>query len=206
MKDLTPKQRKALEIITDTIHQKGYPPTLADLSQALGASSRNTAVKYLTILAREGYIIWERNKARGIQLVPKATVPDHEGGVMLPLVGSVTAGLPMLAEENIERYVSVPPHLVSTFHTHFLVKVQGDSMVDAGIFDGDLVIVRSQPSADQGAIVVALIEGEATVKRLAVRKGVRYLKPENSEYSDIFPHTQWSVQGRVVSLLRENVE
>ncbi|MBN1540729.1 transcriptional repressor LexA [candidate division KSB1 bacterium] len=207
MEKLTEKQRRVLRLIVRSIQEKGYPPTLKDLADALGVSSRNTAVKYLTVLARKGYIVWERNTARGIQLVDSAGIASAGGGVLLPLVGSVTAGLPMLAEENIERHVQVPSYLVSSSVAHFLLRVRGDSMVGAGILDGDLVVVRSQSTADTGSVVVALLDGgEATVKRLMQREERRYLKAENPEYPDIHPAGEWSIQGRVVALVREAVE
>ncbi len=206
MEDLTPKQERALHLIVENIRQKGYPPTLSDLSKALGASSRNTAVKYLNVLARKGYIVWERNTARGIQLKEPRGLLDHEGEQSLALVGAVTAGLPMLAEENIERYVPVPSYLIRSAARHFLLRVQGNSMTGAGILDGDLVVVRSQPQADRGDVVVALIENEATVKRLAVRQQRQYLKAENPAFPDILPETEWSIQGKVVALVREMVE
>jgi repressor LexA len=206
MEPLSPKQERALELIVSWIEEYGYPPTLQELADELGAASRNTAVKYLNVLMRKGYILWERNKARGIQLMG-AIAEGSSAQVRLPLVGSVTAGAPMLAEENIERYLSVPSHLLRSRQRAFLLRVQGDSMTGAGILDGDVVVVQSQPSADTGNIVVALLEGgEATVKRLAMDRGQRYLKAENPEYADIYPQDTWTIQGRVVALMREWVE
>jgi repressor LexA len=130
---------------------------------------------------------------------------DSEDEISLPLVGAVTAGSPMLAEENIERTIRVPRYLVRSQDRHFLLRVQGDSMKNAGILDQDLVVVRSQSNADLSAVVVALMEGEATVKRLASRGGQRYLRAENPEYPDIHPGGEWSIQGVVVALVRETV-
>jgi repressor LexA len=206
MEKLTPKQQKAFESIIKTIKEKGYPPTITELRDALGAASRNTAVKYFHILARKGYIHWENNKARGVQILHRKDMLDGADEQSLPLVGAVTAGLPMLAEENIERYISVPRFLIRSASKHFLLRVKGSSMRNAGIYDKDLVIVRSQKSADIGDIVVALINNEATVKRLAMDKNRRYLKAENPEYKDIYPQEEWEIQGKVVSLLRESVE
>ena len=206
MEKLTAKQQKAFEMIIKSIKQQGYPPTIAELTGELQASSRNTAVKYLKILARKGYILWEKNKARGIQVIEHKGLLDPEDEVSLPLVGAVTAGLPMLAEENISRYIPVPRYLIRSRDRHFLLRVQGKSMKNAGILDNDLVVVRSQQNADIGAIVVALMDGEATVKRLAIRDKLRYLKAENPDYEDIHPKGEWNIQGQVVSLLRENVE
>ncbi len=206
MEKLTPKQERAFQLILDNIKTLGYPPTLQELTNALGCASRNTAIKYLSVLARKGYILWERNKARGIQVLEDRGVLAAAEEVQLPLVGTVMAGLPMLAEENIERYIAVPAYLFVGSGRHFLLRVNGKSMQNAGILDGDLVVVRSQTTADSGQVVVALIEGDATVKRLVVKDGVRYLKAENPAFTDIFPEGDWSVQGRVVALMRETVE
>jgi repressor LexA len=204
MEKLTFKQEKALQVIRQKTREQGYPPTLKEITEALGAASRTTAVKYLNLLAKKGYISWEHNKARGIQvLLPGAAIDGDEVG--LPLIGAVTAGLPMLAEQNIERYVTVPRYLLRSPERHFLLRVKGDSMVGAGILDNDLVVVRSQSDAQLGEVVVALLESEATVKRLAQQQGRRYLHAENPAYGDIFPAGEWSVQGKVVALIREEV-
>ena len=206
MKGITARQQTVLEIIARIIKERGYPPTLQDLTDALGASSRNTAVKHLVALSKKGYIMWEKNKARGIRLLKPMGLLDNEEEMSLPLVGAVTAGTPMLAEQNIERHVAVPRFLVRNPGSHFLLRVKGHSMRDAGLLDKDLVVVRSQSSADTGEVVVALIGGEATVKRLASKDGRQYLKAENPEYADIHPQSEWSIQGRVVALVRESVE
>ena len=206
MEKLTRRQQEVLETIIRMMQENEYPPTLKELADALGASSRNTAVKHLTVLDRKGYIRWEKNIARGIKILESMGLLDGEAEQSLPLVGSVTAGLPMLAEENIERYVPAPKHLLRSRGRHFMLRVQGESMKNAGIFDEDLVIVRSQNSADVGDIVVALLDDKATVKRLAAKRGKRFLKAENPEFQDIHPDEEWTVQGKVVALMRENVE
>lgn len=206
MEKLTPKQENALQVIVKSIKRLGYPPTLQELTQALGCASRNTAIKYLTVLSRKGYILWERNKARGIQVLQERDELLQRQEIELPLVGTVMAGRPMLAEENIDRYVAIPSYLLSSGGRHFLLRVEGQSMQNAGILHDDLVVVRSQTTAEPNHIVVALIDGEATVKRLLVRNGVRCLKAENPSYPDIYPEREWVVQGRVVALMRETVE
>ena len=205
MEKLTKRQQEVLETVIRLIKEKEFPPTLQELSDELGAASRNTAVKHLTMLDRKGYIRWEKNIARGIRVLEHKGLMDGEREASLPLVGSVPAGAPMLAEENIERYVPVPTYLLRSGR-HFLLRVKGDSMKNAGILNGDLVIVRSQSEADLGDVVVALMNGEATVKRLAAKEGQRYLKPDNPQYADIYPETEWRIQGKVVALLRESVE
>jgi repressor LexA len=201
MEKLSRKQEKALELIVKRTREQGYPPTLAELTEELGAASKNTAVKYLLILSRKGYIVWERNKARGIHLT--ADAGSDEVGV--PLIGSVAAGTPLLAEQNIERYVPVPSYLLRSAAAHFLLRVRGQSMMHAGILPDDLVVVRAQAQAQVGEVVVALIDGEATVKRLAQTALQLYLKAENPLYPDIYPEGEWSIQGKVVALIREDV-
>jgi len=205
MEKLTSKQEKALQVIIKKTREQGYPPTLKEITEALGAASRTSAVKYLNLLARKGHIVWERNKARGIQLKGELAGRGLDE-VDLPLIGTVTAGLPMLAEQNIERYLTVPRYLLRSGERHFLLRVKGDSMIGAGILSNDLVVVRSQNDAEPGEVVVALIDGEATVKRLAGTAARRYLKAENPTYADIAPEGEWSVQGKVVALVREEVE
>jgi repressor LexA len=205
MEKLSQKQARALEIINKKTLEQGYPPTIKELASELGAASQNSAVKYLTILARKGYLVWERNKARGIQLAQRAPGKADQGMINLPLIGAVTAGLPMLAEQNIEAYVAVPRSLVRPGAAHFLLRINGRSMTGAGILHKDLVIVRSQNGAEIGDIVVALINGEATVKRLAGDQQGKYLKAENPEFPDIHPHGEWMLQGKVVALVREQV-
>lgn len=206
MEKLTKRQQEVFETIIRMMKENEYPPTLKELADELGAASRNTAVKHLTILDRKHYIKWEKNKARGIKVLEHKGLLDRGEEQSVPLVGAVTAGLPMLAEENIERYVPVPKYLIRSGDRHFLLRVQGESMKNAGILDDDLVVVRSQNTADVGDVIVALMDGEATVKRLAAQSGQRYLKAENPEFSDIHPGDEWTIQGKVVALVRETIE
>lgn len=201
MEKLSKKQEKALELIVKRSREQGYPPTLAELTAELGAASKNTAVKYLRILARKGYITWDRNRARGIQVAGEGSA--EESGV--PLIGAVAAGTPMLAEQNIERLVAVPRFLLRSPGPHFLLRVAGESMINAGILPGDLVLVRAQTQADVGEVVVALIDNEATVKRLAQRDGRPFLRAANPAYGDIHPEGDWSLQGKVIALIREEI-
>lgn len=205
MEKLSKRQKEVLNIIIKMIQENEYPPTIKELAEELGVASKNAAVKHLKMLERKGYIRWEKNTARGIKIVEHLGAMDKENEMSLPLVGSVTAGLPMLALENIERYLSVPRHLIRSNDKHFLLRVNGESMKDAGILNDDLVIVRSQNRADNKDIVVALIDGEATVKRLLFDFDGKYLKADNPEYPDIRPKGEWSVLGKVVGLIREHI-
>ncbi|HDP99975.1 MAG TPA: transcriptional repressor LexA [bacterium] len=212
MEKLTEKQSRVLEAISQKIGGDGIPPTLEELREELGMTSKNTVLTHLEALVKKGYI--ERsNKARGIRVLkrlnPLANLgynhePDY--GLQLPLVGTVTAGSPVLTEENIERYVYVPHYLVHERQPCFALHVQGDSMINAGIYDGDLVIVQSTVEAKNGDIVVALIGNEVTVKRLIMNGRERYLKAENPSYGDIRPEQPWSLQGKVLALIREQVQ
>ncbi len=212
MKDLTDKQRDVLSIIIDTINRSGLPPTLDELRERLKFASKFAVVRHLSALVKKGFI--ERSsKARDIRILRG---PDNEPlsvgryfpageEVQLPLIGTVTAGSPILAEENIDRYVTIPRSLLRSKQSCFLLRVQGYSMIRAGILDGDLVIVQSTAQAQNNDIVVALLGNEVTVKRLVSTGSQSYLKAENPQYADIYPQEDWSIQGKVLALIREKV-
>lgn len=206
MKKLTEKQRRILELIARKVQEVGFPPTMQELADEFGFKSKNAAYKHLEALEKKGFIRRTSGGARGITILPRAA---NEAGIpgqtAVPLVGTVAAGLPILAEENIERYVPVPDYLTTATGPYFALRVRGDSMVNAGILEDDLVIVRSTNQAANGDIVVALSEHEATVKRLIVNGPRMYLKPENEIYDVIPLSEQWSIQGKVVALIREHV-
>jgi len=211
MKQLTEKQARVLEIISQKIGGEGIPPTLEELREDLGMSSKNAVLAHLEALVKKGYI-QRSNKARDIRVLKRLDQSDdidynvglsHE--LQLPLIGTVTAGSPVLTEENIERYVYVPHYLVNEKQPCFALHVRGDSMLNAGIYDGDLVIVQSTNQAKKGDIVVALIGNEVTVKRLMGSGKQRFLKAENPDYSDIRPKEPWSLQGKVLALIREQI-
>lgn len=206
MKPLTEKQKNVLKLIAQKIKEAGYPPTLQELADELGVASKNAVLKHLTALEKKGYIgKREGGAARGIRVLKSMGFLDGPGENSIPLVGSVPAGSPLLAEENVESYLTIPKHLLPSKGDYFALRVQGDSMVNAGIFEDDLVVVRSTNSANNGDIVVALIGNETTVKRFVATDSKRYLKPENPKYPDIHPTQEWSVQGKVVALIRESV-
>ena len=177
MEKLTLRQVEVLDLIRTHISDTGYPPTRADIASELGFKSPNAAEEHLKALARKGAIEMIPGTSRGIRL------PDMEG---LPIVGQVAAGNPILAEENIEDTCDVPPSLFSP-RADFLLRVRGDSMIDAGILNGDLLAVHKTPEASDGQIVVARIDDEVTVKRLRRTKSKRNIRliPENDHYEPI---------------------
>jgi repressor LexA len=211
MKKLTEKQNEVLETITQKINGNGVPPTLEELREELGMGSKNAVLSHLDALVKKGYI--ERSsKARDIRVLKRLNRERAmnnnlaiESILELPVIGTVAAGTPVLTEENIERFIYVPNYLVQSKQPCFALRVHGDSMMNAGIFDGDLVIVQSTQLAKNGDIVVALIGNEVTVKRLVISERQRYLKAENPAFSDIVPNEPWSLQGKVLALIREQI-
>lgn len=213
MNELTDKQREVLNSIIDRINDTGVPPTLDEIKDEFGFASKFAVVRHLDALAKKGFIK-RSNKARDIQILRGANreplsvgkyLPTEED-MMLPLIGTVTAGTPIMAEENIEKHISVPRYLVRTGQPCFLLRVQGYSMIRAGILDGDYVIVQSTNQAQNNDIVVALVGNEVTVKRLVTTGQQSYLKAENPQYNDIYPQEDWSIQGKVLALIRERVQ
>ena len=211
MKDLTEKQARVLELITQKISDDGVPPTLDELREELKMASKNAVLSHLDALVKKGYI-QRSNKARDLRVLKRAD--DSQSGfsnievgheLRVPLIGTVAAGMPVLTEENIDKFIYVPQYLVQKKQPCFALRVHGDSMMNAGIFNGDLVIVQSTQIAKNGDIVVALIGNEVTVKRLMRNDSNQYLKAENPDYDDIHPDQPWSLQGRVMSLIREQI-
>ncbi|MCA9732353.1 MAG: transcriptional repressor LexA [Deferribacteres bacterium] len=206
MKKLTEKQKTILGKIADNVRTIGYPPTMQELADDLGVRSKNAIFKHLEALEKKGYIKRSAGGARGITILDNiGTMDKAAGAAQIAVIGQVAAGSPILAEQNVERYISVPDYLTNNPGTYYALRVQGDSMIDAGIMEDDLVIVRSTNHADHGDIVVALNDDDATVKRFVSRGADKFLKPENSRYQSI-PITQgWSIQGKVVALIREHL-
>jgi len=213
MDELTDKQRDVLSRIIDRVNSTGLPPTLDELKEEFGFASKFAVVRHLEALAKKGFI--ERsNKARDIKILrgPDSEplsigkyIPSGEE-LLLPLIGTVTAGSPILAEENIERQITIPRYLVRSYAPCFVLRVQGYSMIRAGILDGDYVVVHSTNQAKNNDVVVALVGNEVTVKRLVTTGMQSYLKAENPQYNDIYPQEDWSIQGKVLALIRENVQ
>ncbi len=202
MNELTPKQKELLDLLTHEIQDKGLPPSFSEIAKSLRLKSKNAVAKLLRILEDKGYIR-RSGKARGIEVLNPEGNPIGFGTISLPLLGRITAGLPMLAEEQIEDWLNLPASLVRGRKDVFLLKVQGMSMKDAGILNGDLVIVKQQKIADVNDIVVALLDDEATVKRLVKKDNRFYLKAENKEYPNIYPEHEWSIQGKVIGVIRK---
>jgi repressor LexA len=199
---LTPRQRRILDFIHSTVRERGYPPTVREIGQAVGLTSSSSVHAQLENLERLGALRKDPTKPRAI-----TTSEPKLDGVIVPLVGRIAAGAPVLATEDVEEYLTVPVGFASEGATHFALHVAGDSMIGAGIFDGDVVVVRQQDQVDDGDIVAALLPGpaedEATVKRLRREKGGRVmLVPENPALEP-FEMTEGRLLGKVVSVLRK---
>lgn len=195
--ELTEKQKRILEFIIQEIQIKGYPPSIREIGQALGITSLRGVTDHLDALEKKGHI--RRGlKARSIKVLS----PDEDKKdktVLLPLLGRVAAGEPILAEENIEKHIPVNKRYSKKQDNLFLLRVKGDSMIDDQIFDGDLVVVNSQQTANNGDIIVALLDDEATVKRFYKMGNRPVLIPANPKYPII--EKEFIIQGRVVDVI-----
>ncbi len=201
---LTSRQEEILEIISRYIRDKGYAPTYQELADILNIKSKYAILKHIDSLVSKGYLEKD-SSARTLRIVHPDYLPINAQNIDLPLIGRVAAGYPIMAQENVERYVTIPRAMIKSEGRYFALKVRGDSMINAGIFDSDLVIVLSANTAYNKEIVVALVDEEVTVKRLISQDGQIFLKSENPNYPDIYPHGDWSIQGKVVGLIREIV-
>lgn len=197
MKPLTEKEKQMLEYITECIRTDGYSPTVRDIREALGIKSTATVHAYLTKLEDKGYIQKQNGKSRTLRLDEEFSGPVTN---QVPIIGRVTAGLPVLAVENFDGYVDFT---AGTYKKEelFALRVSGESMIEAGIFDGDIVIVRQQSVAENGQIVVALIDDSATVKTFYREDGHFRLQPENSTMDPIIVDSL-SILGKVVASIR----
>ncbi|MGD9991341.1 transcriptional repressor LexA [Pseudonocardia sp.] len=212
---LTPRQRKVLEVIRDWVDRFGYPPSVREIGDAVGLTSTSSVHHQLRTLERKGYLRRDPNRTRAVDVRspedisdgsadtrtdPAAERDEHPAPAYVPLLGNIAAGGPILAEQAVESVFPLPREIVGE-GTLFLLNVRGDSMVEAAITDGDWVVVRQQPVAEQGEIVAAMIDGEATVKTFRRRDGHVWLMPANSAYDPI-PGDDASILGRVVAVLR----
>ena len=205
---LTDRQREIYDFVTEYAGRHGYPPTVREIGEAVGLASPSTVHAHLANLERAGYLRRDPSKPRALELAERPgsrAGGSRADGRALPLVGQIAAGGPLLAEENIEDYIEVPEPL-SRGGEEFLLRVKGDSMVDAGILDGDIVVVRRQQTAQNGDIVVALAgedeaADEATVKRFFREDGRVRLQPENASLEPIYArHVQ--ILGKVTGVFR----
>lgn len=190
-------QMRILEFIKSEIQNKGYPPSVREICDAVGLKSTSTVHGHLTRLEKRGLIRRDSTKPRAMEVLDDPLAR----GRSIPLVGKVTAGQPILAQENIEEHIVLPQDLIEG-EDNFALKVEGDSMIEAGILDGDYVVVRRQPDAENGQIVVAMIEDEATVKRIYFEKKRVRLQPENPYMEPIYAN-EVTVLGKVVALFRQ---
>jgi repressor LexA len=214
---LTRRQQAILDVIRDSVERRGYPPSIREICESAGLASTSSVAHQLAMLERKGYLRRDPNRPRAVDVRgtdaatrPKAArravavadeAPRGDAPVFVPVVGRIAAGGPILAEQMIEDVFPLPKTLVGE-GTLFLLKVVGDSMIDAAISDGDWVVVRQQPTADNGTIVAAMIDGEATVKTFQRRDGHAWLVPHNPAYAPI-PADEATILGRVVTVLRK---
>jgi len=200
MKRLTPRQQEIYDYLSSHLSLQGYPPTLREICAEFGMKSTRAASDHLQALERKGYISRARDRSRGIEIMG----PRPGGmGTSVPLVGRIAAGEPILAQENITERITLDPQLLAG-EGNFLLEVEGESMIDAHICPGDYILVRPQDTADSGDIVVAMLEDEATVKRLDLQEGGLRLLPENSTMKPIeIPDPEsLKILGKVVGLVR----
>ncbi|WBT07852.1 transcriptional repressor LexA [Corynebacterium sp. SCR221107] len=220
---LTDRQRRILEVINDAVVLRGYPPSIREIGDAAGLQSTSSVAYQLKELEKKGYLRRDPNKPRAVDVrvlpevakkpgkkttkeVPTSPIPEElasqsSGISMVPVVGSIAAGAPILAEENVSTYFPLPTDIVGEGDL-FTLEVVGDSMIDAGILNGDWVVVRSQPAVEQGEFAAALIDGEATVKEFFRDDSGIYLLPHNPAYDPI-DGTHAIIMGKVVSVMRK---
>lgn len=202
MADLSSKQLEILEFIKKELNDKGYPPSVREIGEAVKLKSTSTVHGHLEKLEKKGFIRRDPTKPRAIEILDGSSfLYSKKEMVELPVIGKVTAGQPILAQENIEDVFPVPVDFIGN-DTSFMLIVKGDSMINAGILNGDYVIVRQQSHANNGDIVVALIDDEATVKRFFKEKNFFRLQPENQFYEPIIVN-ELSILGKVTGVLRK---
>ena len=204
-RELTARQRQILDFIRSEIHRRGFPPSVREIGEAVGLSSSSTVHSHLAALEAKGLLRRDPSKPRALEVLDYRDTErgiDYESVQAVPLVGQVAAGAPILAAENIEATLPLPTSFAG--EGTFILRVKGDSMIEAGILDGDFVVVRQQSDATNGDIVVALLDEDATVKRFYREDGRVRLQPENSAMDPIYVGQDASLRilGRVVALFR----
>lgn len=207
--ELTKRQNEILLFITGYIGNNGYAPSVREIAAHFGFTSPNAAKKHIDMLHKKGYLNMSSNVSRGISI--RGEMNDefestiyNSSGVNIPVVGRVAAGLPILAEENLEGSIVIDSVFVRTTDDCYALKVKGESMINAGIYEGDIVVVSPKKSVDNYDIVVAMVDGEATVKRYMRKDGKITLIPENDAFKtiEIKPTSDFSIAGKVVGVLR----
>jgi repressor LexA len=201
IEEITQRQKQLLQFIIKQIREHNLPPSVSEMATYLQVKSKNAVAKLLNSLEEAGYI-QTTGKARGIKVLDSLNQIMEKGYIRAPILGSIQAGSPHWAEEQVEDWINLPQTLIRGRKEVFLLRVRGDSMINAGIFDNDLVIVRPIKEPKHNDIVVALLHDEATVKRFIQIKNRTYLKAENADYQNIYPKEEWTVQGKVVGVIR----
>lgn len=204
--DLTDRQRAILDTIRRSVEHRGYPPSVREIGDAVGLKSPSSVHAQMNTLEEAGYIRRDPSRPRAIEVRLDGGEPlaPHSPTRSVPLVGEIAAGGPILAEEMVEEHLALPESLVGD-GTIFALRVRGESMIEAGVMDGDTVVVRQQPSVEQGEMCAALIDGEATVKFFRrTRAGEVFLDPANERFDPIPvpPDVDSAIMGRVVAVLR----
>ncbi|HLJ58713.1 MAG TPA: transcriptional repressor LexA [bacterium] len=199
-KGLTKRQREILTYVLDSMQQRGYPPSVREIGTALGLTSSSTVHSHLAALEKKGFIHRDPSKPRAIEILKDGASQPPKRVVNVPVLGRIAAGQPILAEENVEDVFPLPKDFVRE-DASFILRVRGDSMIDAGIYEGDYLVVRQQATANNGEIVAAMIGDEATVKRFYRERDHIRLQPENSAMSPIIARDV-TVLGKAIALIR----
>ena len=198
---ITPKQQEILDFIKQEIISRGYPPAVREICEAVSLKSTSSVHSHLETLEKNGYIRRDPTKPRAIEIVDDQFNLTRRETVNVPIIGTVAAGQPILAAENIENYFPIPPEYMPNRQS-FMLRVKGTSMINIGINDGDLVLVQQQKDAENGDIVVALLDDSATVKTFYREKGHVRLQPENDSMDPIIVEDQLEILGKVFGVFR----
>ena len=199
-RELTDKQQLILNYIREKIADSGFPPTVREIGDRFGITVKG-AYDHLKAIEKKGYIKTEQNKSRAIVVLNESDSTSESSGISIPLIGRIAAGSPILAEENIEDYLTFPEEMFPNGE-YFALNVAGDSMIDGGIFDGDIAIIKKQNTADNGDIVAALLDNEATLKVFQKTSNAIRLIPKNSAYKPIETRDV-SILGKLAAIFRQ---
>lgn len=206
---ISAKQQEILDFIKSEIINRGYPPAVRDICEAVHLKSTSSVHSHLETLEKNGYIRKDPTKPRAIEILDEEFNMARKEMVNIPVVGTVAAGIPILATENIESYIPMPSEMLpnASNHKFFILNVKGDSMINCGILNGDQIIVEQQETAANGEIIVALVDDSATVKRFYKEDDCIRLQPENDRMEPIIipSDTEVSILGKVIGLMRMNI-